>query len=354
MKSSFNYRVLLFVLLQLFSLAIATYLLVTIFAVYTGLIPLRSILLALVLVFFAVVFRYAALFHDFTNNTSRTIIAVTAAVGVVGSTVIALYELYSELSLIELTVIFVDMQPTFLVDGTIVLPDWWAATFLVIAGILILVGVLLARDHSPYPKPTELSTIVRSPVYFGVFCGLLGLWSVLFVGISLQRVIIFAPIFEELLKFGVALIIGSVLFGRSMAARIGVALVIGSLFGVIEHATTYPDEPDAVYLLRTLFHSITTVLSVAVYTKFESIGELRLRWVAPMFPILLHFFYNTFVTVTAIITIAAFDSQSTILALTYGTGVILIATLLSVLFIASKTIAVVVHRPFESLLDNFI
>lgn len=341
-----------FVLLQLFPLVLSGYLLLIIFSAYTGIIGWTSIFLSVVLLALSVAFLYAVLFHQFSKATYRIVAVVLSGIGVFATSGLALQRFVTEFSLEKALTVFDDTAIR--IGTTVVLPEGWIVVFLVMAGVLILGGSLLTRDRSPYPKPTELCEIANSPVYFGITCAFFGLWSVLFVGLSLQRVVVFAPLFEELLKFGVALLISSVLFGRSIAARVGVAVVVGSLFGIIEHATTYSTEPDTIYLFRTLFHTVTTVLSVSLYTMFESMGEDRMRWIAPSYSILLHFFYNTFVVLSAVIGIAVFDTQSTALSLVYGGAAILIATCLFVLVFLSKAVVVAVHRPLENLLSDLV
>jgi len=341
-----------FALLQLFSLVLSGYLILTIFAAYTEIIGWVTIFLSVLVLAFSVVFRYSILFHHFSQSTYRTIAAVLSGIGVFVMGSLTIQRFISEFSFEEILIVFDDS--TLRIGTTAVLPEGWIVAFLVTAGVLILSGTLMTRDRSPYPKPKGLSAVASSPVYFGIACSFFGLWSVLFVGLSFQRIIIFAPIFEELLKFGVALLIGSVLFGRSIAARVGVAVVVGSLFGIVEHATTYSTEPDTVYLFRTLFHTVTTVLSVSVYTMFESMGEDRMCWIAPSYSIILHFLYNTFVVLSAIIGIVVFGNQSTTIPLVYGSAAILVATCLFILVFLSKKVVVAAHRPLENLLSDLI
>lgn len=341
-----------YVLLQPLSLLITWFILLSTFSVYTGLIAQSYIFIATLTLASAVGLRYAAVYHRFSTRTYRLLALVPLTIILLVASTIAFDTLRSTVSLEAFYVVF--QSDSFRIGSTNFLPNWWIAVLLVPAGVLSLAGSVLPGELSPYPKPTEIREIAMSPVYFSVACIVFGLWAVLLVGISLQRVIIIAPIFEELLKFGVALLVGSVFFGRSFPARIGVAIVVGSLFGIIEHATTYPMEADAIYLFRTLFHTTTTVLSVSVYTVFERRGPNEFRWIAPVYPILLHFFYNTFAVLSAVIGVSVFGSSNTTITLLYGAAVILLAVVLVLLAGISQKTLVAIHRPLKQFLSEFV
>lgn len=332
------------------SVLVAAFLCLSVFLVYTGLLGDAVILPALATLASAVAFGYAFTFHRFSRPLFRALALVPTSAALIVSGALAVWQLQSRVSVQAIRQLLA--SDSFQLGATDFLPRWWVLVLLLPAVFLTLLGALHARDTSPYPKPGEIREIAMSPVYFGLVSSVFGLWAVLFVGITLQRVIVIAPLFEELLKFGVALLIASTLFGRSLAARIGIAIVIGASFGLVEHATTYPTESDLVYLHRTLFHTTTTVLSVSIYSLFEATGEDRLRWIAPAYSILLHFFYNTFAVLSTLIAVAVFGSRPSNLPLYYGLGVFLIAAALLLATVARHRIVVAIHRPIEHVLSH--
>jgi hypothetical protein len=339
-------------ILQAFSLFVAGLALVSIFCTYTGLVGDAAVVPTLLTVASAVVARYAAVYHRFSRRVFRVVVAGPAAVVAVGSSGYTVDLLVGAVSPADVRGLLAGS--TLRLGRAEFLPDWWILAILGTAGVLVLGGALVPRRPSPYPKPASIRAIARSPAYLGVVCTFFGLWAVLFVGIAIQRVVVIAPIFEELLKFGVAVLVGSVLFDRSLVARIGVALVVGMLFGLVEHATTYPGETDLVYLNRTLFHALTTVLSVAMYTTFESMEEHRLQWIAPAYPMLFHFFFNTFAVLSGILGIWLFGAQQTVLPLLYGLAFLIVALVLLVLVFTWRRAIVAIHRPLEHVLSTAV
>jgi len=337
--------------LWLFSLVVTAFLLFSVFAVHTGLAGRSFIPPAVLALAAAVAFRYAAVYHRFSNPAHRALalvpFVVTAAAGA-----LALEPLLTAVSVDALRDVFGGAGFRF--GASEFLPVWWPAVLLVPAGVLALLGSVNTRDFSPYPKPTAIRELARSPVYFGAVCAFFGLWAVLFVGIAIQRIVVIAPVFEELLKFGVALMVGSALFGRSMAARIGIAVVVGAVFGLVEHATTYPTEADTVYLFRTLFHTMMTVLSVSAYTAFESRGETALSWIAPAYSTLFHFFYNTFVVLWAVISVTVYGGQTLGAPLFYESVVLLLATVLVLFAVFYRRGLIALYRPLEYVLSDLV
>lgn len=341
-----------FVLLQLCSLIVAAFALVSIFCTYTGLVGNGAVLPTLLTVASAVAFRYAAVYHRFSRRWYRVVVAVPAFLALVVSGAVTVLHLERAVSLADVRELLAGSG--FRVGRAEFLPDWWVLVVLGVAAALILGGTLRPRRLSSYPKPGSIRAIARSPAYFGVVCTFFGLWAVLFVGIAIQRIVVIAPIFEELLKFGVAILVGSVLFDRSLVARIGVAIVVGALFGLVEHSTTYPAETDLVYLNRTLFHALTTVLSVSMYTTFESLEEYRLLWIAPAYSILFHFFYNTFAVLSAVLSLWLFGAPLSFLPLVYGLAVLVVGLVLLVLAFTWRRAIVAIHRPLEHVLGTAV
>jgi hypothetical protein len=339
-------------LLQAISLYITGLLLITIFAIQTGLIENMAIFFSVFATSATIIFRYTAIYHQFKRRFYKTILLSIASIAIVVGLVVSSRFLINSLTISDFKDVF--HRPSFKFQLESFLPEWWSAIILILAGIFILVGSILTRDFKPYPKPTEFRTVASSPVYFAFVCAFFGLWAVLFVGINIQRIIIIAPIFEELLKFGIALLIGSTLFGRSQSARIGIAIVVGSSFGLIEHSTTYPTEMDALHVFRTIFHMSTTVLSVSIYTYFESKDEAKLCWIAPAFPIILHFFYNTFAVISGLIIYAVHGSEMPVVSLVYGTIAIFIAVVFVALAIIRHRAITAIHKPLQYVLSDLV
>lgn len=119
------------------------------------------------------------------------------------------------------------------------------------------------------------------------------------------QIILGAPVFEEMLKFGLALLIGlafSWLFsGGRMAGwehwawgflRVPIALVVGAGFGVLEHDTTYPSESLDSYIWRVAFHAISTGTSMVAYHAALGSWDIRTRWLAVAPAVALHYVNN--------------------------------------------------------------
>jgi len=152
------------------------------------------------------------------------------------------------------------------------------------------------------------------------------------------------PIFEELLKFGVALTIGAAIFGRSIYSRIAIALVIGCIFGLVEHSSTYAGEPDILYLYRVLFHSVLTMISVAVYTTFEERNLNDLLWIAPIYPIVLHYLNNAFAVLSGVVLATTPEGTQLVVSIVFGGLVLLLGVALLSIAITRHSLAAVLHR----------
>lgn len=336
--------------LQLFSTLVAGVLLLSVLSAMAGSLEQRHLVLVVLTIPPALVLRYAAVYHRFENRGNRAI--AVAASGVSLLLLIAyLLESIRPDALSE-GVQYVFRVHPFRFGAHLAPPEGWFAGLLVVAGSAILVGAATTWSLAPYPKPTRIHDLAASPAYFGLVCAVFGVWAVLLVGLPLQRVIVIAPFFEELLKFGVAILVGSVLFDRSLLARIGVAIVVGSTFGYVEHLTTYPTEDHLTFLLRVVFHAATTILSVSFYTTFASLDEEGLQWIAPAYSILLHFFYNTFVVVSSLVGLVLLGTPSVTVANVYGFAAVLVATGLLVVGQVHRGLLVAIHRPLEHVLSD--
>jgi hypothetical protein len=336
--------------LQVYSLLVAGLVLLAIAAVQTGQLGLDAILPTLGTLAAAVVFRYVAVYHRFTDPRYRTVLLVPSAVATAVATALTAKR-FVDAGTLDALARTVQAGPLNATASPLV-PVPWVAALLAAGAVLVLVGALTPRPLASYPRPTTLRDVATSPVYFGFATAFFGLWAVAFVGVSIQRIVVVAPIFEELLKFGVAILVASTLFDRSRAARIGVALVVGMLFGVVEHATTYPTETDTLYLFRTVFHAMTTVLSVAAYTYFESRGDHRTQWLAPVLSMAIHFFYNTFAVLSAVLAVVVLGNPVENLTMVYGAVAILTLTVLVGLVLRRHPLVRLLYTPLEDVLAH--
>ncbi|RZH69468.1 hypothetical protein [Natrinema altunense] len=225
------------------------------------------------------------------------------------------------------------------------LPDWWVLVLLVPAGIVLFIGLLRDSERPAYFIPSELHELAESPIYFALTCAVVGLWSVLFVGLNMvQRIVIIAPIFEELLKFGVALLIGTAVFGKSIYPRIALALIIGCTFGFVEHSITYAGEPDILYLYRVLFHSLLSMISVGVYATFESRNINDLLWIAPIYPIVLHYLNNSFSVLSSVVLATASEATQLLASILFAILILLLGVALLVIVIVRHDLTESLHR----------
>lgn len=336
--------------LQVYSLFVAGLVVLAIAAIQTGQLGLDAVLPTLGTLAAAVVFRYVAVYHRFTDPRYRGVLLVPSTIATAVATGVTAKR-FVDAGTVDALARTVQAGPLDAASAPLV-PVPWVAALLGAGSVLVLVGALTPRPLASYPRPTTLRGVATSPVYFGVATAFFGLWAVAFVGVSIQRIVVVAPIFEELLKFGVALLVASTLFDRSRPARIGVALVVGMLFGVVEHATTYPTETDTLYLFRTVFHAMTAVLSVAAYTYFESRGDHSTQWLAPVLSMAIHFFYNTFAVLSTVLAVVVLGNPVENLTTVYGAVAILTLTVLVALVLRRHPLVRLLYTPLEDLLAH--
>ncbi|HUR24490.1 MAG TPA: hypothetical protein VM327_00555 [Candidatus Thermoplasmatota archaeon] len=162
----------------------------------------------------------------------------------------------------------------------------------------------------PAPGIPAAVRFATSPLLLGGVFAVLGSFAVFVQQASIElQIVIGAPVFEELVKVGLALLLvgavprGGRLFPLVALLRIGVAWSVGAGFGWLEHVVTYAGEPQEIFLGRVLFHGGSTALSMAAYCVLEGAADVRLRWFATAPATALHYANN----VGAIAFIAAPD-----------------------------------------------
>lgn len=143
--------------------------------------------------------------------------------------------------------------------------------------------------------PPEMPLALRTsltPLRFALVLFLVGWAGILFQAGFFQQVVFGAPVFEEMAKVGLALLPVVLLRIRGLWLRVPFGLASGAGFGVMEHYTTYSDEPAWMFAGRILFHAVTAGLSMAFYDAFDELGDPRARWATTAVPTLFHWANN--------------------------------------------------------------
>jgi hypothetical protein len=152
---------------------------------------------------------------------------------------------------------------------------------------------------APAPGVPFAVRYAASPLRLAGVFAVLGFFAVFVHQASLElQIVVGAPVFEELVKFGLALLaVGAIprggrLFPLVALLRVAVALAVGAGFGWLEHFVTYAEEPTEVFVGRVLFHGGSTALSMAMYCVLEGAGDVRLRWFATAPATAIHYANN--------------------------------------------------------------
>ncbi len=169
------------------------------------------------------------------------------------------------------------------------------------------------REH-PLPR------LARNPFALGGILFGLGFFTV-FVDQApfLVQVVLGAPIFEEFVKFGLALLLGllfiALMGGLATRERwrhrawllvmLPAALAIGAGFGILEHAVSYSEEDTFGEFWRIGFHATSTGLSMVTLYAVASWRDPRVRWFAPLPSIIIHYANNASAVLLSILSIAA-------------------------------------------------
>ncbi|MEA3143909.1 MAG: hypothetical protein QOG31_1233 [Thermoplasmata archaeon] len=128
----------------------------------------------------------------------------------------------------------------------------------------------------------------------------LGLFSVFVQQADLLTQLVFgAPVFEEFVKFGLALLAVAWLPRPSgvaalpvLALRMLVAWAVGAGFGILEHALSYSSESVGLSVVRMVFHGTAAGLSMACLSVLENLPDVRSRWFATVPASFFHYLVN--------------------------------------------------------------
>ncbi len=150
--------------------------------------------------------------------------------------------------------------------------------------------------HRVAAQPWKFAAVVFGFGFFAVFIRQSNIFFQIILG---------APIFEEMVKFGLAMLISTALIWllggarlRSwespwwLAIRLPAALAVGAGFGFMEHYTTYASESDWSFFWRVMFHSLATGTSMIAFQAVLPSADLRVRWLAMVPAIFLHYVNN--------------------------------------------------------------
>jgi hypothetical protein len=139
-----------------------------------------------------------------------------------------------------------------------------------------------------------------SAVRFAAVLAGLGVFSVFIEQAdSLTQLVLGAPVFEEFVKFGLALLLVAwiprplgVAGAPVVALRMLSAWAVGAGFGLMEHAVSYAGEDTGLWVSRTLFHGAAAGLSMACFTVLEALPDVRSRWLSTLPSSFLHYLVN--------------------------------------------------------------
>lgn len=186
-------------------------------------------------------------------------------------------------------------------------------------------------------RPWLFAGIVFGFGFFAVFVRQADLFTQIILG---------APIFEEMVKFGLALLISLAIewvaggfMLRSwrhpgwLGLRLPIALAVGAGFGIMEHAFTYSSESRSSYVWRTLFHALATGTSMIVFHAVLLSRDVRTRWLAVLPSVFIHYLNNYAALVLGIgsLAIAPLATAASVwsMALVVSLGVMAVAFLVA-------------------------
>lgn len=177
----------------------------------------------------------------------------------------------------------------------------------------------------PEPEVGLATRTALTPRRFALVLFLVGWTGILFQASFLQQVVFGAPVFEELAKFGLALLVAALLGAQALWARLPLAWASGAGFGVLEHYTTYPEEPALGFASRIVFHAAATGLSMLSYHAFERMPDVRARWASTAAATLFHWANNFGAVVFGVASLVVHDAEAGAFLWSYGVTAALLA-----------------------------
>jgi hypothetical protein len=156
----------------------------------------------------------------------------------------------------------------------------------------------------PLPHPGAglplLWRTAATPLHFASVLVGLGFFSVFVDQASLlTQLVLGAPVFEEFVKFGLALLLvawlprpAGVAGAPAVAVRMAAAWACGAGFGWLEHTVSYGSEGPGLLMVRMVFHGAAAGLSMACFTVLERLPDVRSRWFSTLPSSFLHYLVN--------------------------------------------------------------
>jgi hypothetical protein len=176
---------------------------------------------------------------------------------------------------------------------------------------------------------SPLTRWAEDPVRHAGVLTVLGVFGVFFEQSNVFfQIVIGAPVFEELLKFGVALGVVALLRIDSRVVLFVLALASGAGFGIMEHYVTYPDEAVEALRFRVAFHGGSCAMSAAAYGAIRESVDLHARWAVTLPASVVHW-ANNFVALAVGLTSIASGEVGQGPALVFGQAMAAVALLLA-------------------------
>jgi hypothetical protein len=149
------------------------------------------------------------------------------------------------------------------------------------------------------PRPAEAASeepftarFARNTLGFAGLLFLMGWIGILAQRGVLRQLVVGAPVFEEMAKLGLALVVVALLRLRRVWLRWPLAWASGAGFGVLEHYLTYAGEPAFGFAERVAFHAGACGLSMTIFWLVEPLPDPRVRWGSTLASTLLHWANN--------------------------------------------------------------
>jgi hypothetical protein len=185
----------------------------------------------------------------------------------------------------------------------------------------------------PARAPTFFERLPGRRVAFGAVLFLFGWLGILFQRDVLRQLVVGAPLFEEMAKFGLALVFVGFLRVGPTGLRMPFAWASGAGFGVLEHFLTYADEPTLFWGLRVAFHAATAGLSMAIFGLLEPLADVRVRWATTLTSSAFHAANNLGALVLEILSLAV---DTSVVAVGFSSLVTLAVVALTVRILLSR------------------